>query len=87
LLWTYFEQSRRFHQALAFFTPMLDYVPGCALRVALAQRELGALSDAIGTLASSLAQAPGQIELLLEQVALLLQCDMLAMLLDARRLP
>jgi hypothetical protein len=54
LLWRYFEQSRRFEAAVAFFAPLQAEVPPCGAHVAAAQRELGELPEAIGTLCLTL---------------------------------
>lgn len=67
LLWRYFERSHRFGQALAFFSRVAGTTPRAARYVAAAQRALGALPDAIATLALMLLDAPASPPLLIAQ--------------------
>ena len=64
LLWRYFEQSRRFEAAVAFFAPLQAEVLSCGAHVAAAQRELGELPEAIGTLCELLHLQPSSAPLL-----------------------
>ena len=61
LLWRYFEQSRRFEAAVAFFAPLQAEVLSCGAHVAAAQRELGELPEAIGTLCELLHAQPSSV--------------------------
>ena len=88
LLARYFSQSLRHEQALRFFEGLQPSAPWCAAHVAAAQRGLGLLPEAIGTLSVALqaAAATGggggggggasRVALLCEQVELLLECQM-----------
>lgn len=78
LLWRYFHQSRRYNIAIDFFACLQTEMIACAQYVAAAQRELGQLPEAIGTLCMLLHVQPSSVPLLRSQVALLLQCQIKA---------
>lgn len=77
-LYTYFAQSKRYEQALAFFAPLaVGGVRACGEMAAAAQRELGLLPEAILAVGAMITSTPSDGALLLRQAQLLLQCHML----------
>ena len=80
-LFTYFAQSHRFEQAIAFFAPLSSGSSrmgrACGEFAAAAQRELGMHPEAIVFIGGLLQECPTDAGLLIAQGEILLQCHML----------